>query len=117
METNTFTTGNAGTIVEWTKPEPIMLPKFGEWPSFYAPRWCRNGREVGAYFVGIVECIPEKCAQLVMPPEHVAGATHALVEGGLIVKAYSSCRGVEGMPESETLEVRSAHHEFVEPAE
>lgn len=109
----TATTGNTAWI-EWKNPEPVMLPKVGSWPSFWSPPWCRNGREVGAYFVGVVECIPEKCAHLAMPPECVAGATHALVEGGLIVKAYSTRAGADGSPDVETLEVRSAHHEFVE---
>lgn len=110
----TFSTGAGGIVTIHEPPEPIKLPAFGEWPSFWSPPWCRNGREVGAYFVGIVECIPEKCAHLSMPPEHVAGATHALVEGGLIVQGYSHWRGQDGDPESQTLEVRSQHHVFVE---
>lgn len=101
-------TGNSGSFTIYEKLDPIVLPKFGEWPTFWAPMWLRNGREVGAYFTGIVNYIPEHCALLTMKEEHIAGASHALVEGGMVVRQHSGSDG------EVTLEVRDQNYEFVE---
>lgn len=96
------------TTVEFSEPEPIKLPEFGAWPTFDAYNWMRNGREAGAYFAGVIACIPEKCAHVRVQDDWVAGATHAMIEGGLMIRAHAWREG------HTTLEVRSAHHKFVE---
>lgn len=89
-------------------PVRLKLPAPGEWPFFRAPAWLRNGREAGAWAVGCIDCIPEKCAHVQVPTDYVAGATHALIEGSMMVRSHSFGDATT------TLEVRCAWQEFVE---
>jgi hypothetical protein len=100
--------GSSANVTIYEPPPPIPIPKFGEWPTFYAPSWLRNGREAGCWLAAVVSVIPEKCAHVTVGDDHIAGAVHAMVEGGLQVKSFSHRDG------ETTFEVRSIHHEFVE---
>lgn len=112
----TFSSG-AGTFTVAEVPKPIVLPKPGEWPYFFAPSWLRNGREAGCWLAGVVSVIPEKCAHVVVADDRVAGAVHAMVEGGLQVRSYSHRDGATSESGETTFEVRSIRWEFVESSE